>query len=123
MNQAQPKFPFVYIGIASSVVCIRKDSGEIEWSRQLPKSTQLVSLLQELDCVYAVAAGEISCLDARTGEVRWHNPLKGFGRGWAILAGSGQDATGAGAAASAQAAQAASMATMMAATSAAAAAN
>jgi outer membrane protein assembly factor BamB len=111
----------VYIGIASSVVALRKDDGSIEWSRKLPRSSSLVALLQEGKHVFAISSGEVSCLDSATGELVWHNPLKGFGRGWALIAGGAGDVSAAaGAAQQAQAAQSAAMvATMTAATSAA----
>ena len=57
--------------------------------------------------LFAASGGEVSCLDARTGDVVWHNPLKGFGRGLACFA--HDDEIGAAAAAIA-AAQAAAMA-------------
>jgi outer membrane protein assembly factor BamB len=35
--------------------------------------------------VLATSRGEIFCLDAMSGRVLWHNPLKGFGRGLATM--------------------------------------
>src|SRR5262245_8903094 len=122
--RSQP-LPFVYVGIASSVVALDKDRGEVAWSTRLRKTTALVSLLVEGGRIDAVASGEISCLDALTGEVLWHNELKGYGRGWAILGGAGQDVQGSAAAtaAQAQAAQSAAVATMIATTAATSAAH
>lgn len=36
--------------------------------------------------VFATSCGEIFCLDPLTGDVLWHNPLKGFGTGLATIA-------------------------------------
>jgi outer membrane protein assembly factor BamB len=122
MSPSQPHSR-IYIGIASSVVALRKDDGSIEWSRKLPRSSSLVALLHEGPHVFALSSGEVSCLDAATGEVVWHNPLKGFGRGWALIAGgAGEVSAAAGAAQQAQAAQSAAMIGAMAAVTASSAA-
>jgi outer membrane protein assembly factor BamB len=109
MTQSPDKNPFVYVGIASSVVALRKEDGSLAWSTRLRRSTQLVSVLHDGPRVFAIAGGEVSCLDARTGELLWHNELRGYGRSWAVLAGSSQDAAGASAATAAQAASTAAM--------------
>ena len=85
-QQASPS-PFVFVGIASCVVALDKQSGEIAWSTKL-RTSSLVSLLHDGPHVFAVSSGEISCLAAATGAIVWHNPLKGYGRGFAILAGA-----------------------------------
>ena len=90
MPQQSPPSPFVFVGIASSVVALDKKSGEIAWSTKL-RASSLVSLLHDGPHVFAVSSGEISCLAAATGAVLWHNPLKGYGRGFAILAGATSD--------------------------------
>jgi outer membrane protein assembly factor BamB len=39
--------------------------------------------------LYASTKGEIFCLDPRTGQVLWHNPLKGMGLGLVCIAAPG----------------------------------
>ncbi|HYK90244.1 MAG TPA: hypothetical protein VE398_15825, partial [Acidobacteriota bacterium] len=39
--------------------------------------------------LYAATKGELFCLDPATGHVRWHNPLKGLGRGLIAIAAAG----------------------------------
>jgi outer membrane protein assembly factor BamB len=89
MPQQAPS-PFVFVGIGSCVVALDKKSGELVWSTKL-RSSSLVSLLHDGPHVFAVSSGEISCLAAATGAILWHNPLKGYGRGFAILAGAASD--------------------------------
>jgi outer membrane protein assembly factor BamB len=43
--------------------------------------------------LYATAKGELFCLDPATGNIRWQNPLKGFGRGLVTIAASGSQQT------------------------------
>ena len=67
-----------------------------------------VTVVSDVDGVFASANGEACRLDPATGAVLWHNPLKGYGVGYASFAvqrGDGHDlATNAVAAASAAAA-------------------
>lgn len=74
----------IHVGLKGSVVALRRDTGEIAWSRRL-KGSDFVNLLIEQDRVYAATYGEIFCLDAGTGQGLWHNPLKGYGTGLATL--------------------------------------
>ena len=46
-------------------------------------------IVQQGERLYAASSGEVSCLDAASGKLLWHNPLKGFGSGYASLAGAG----------------------------------
>lgn len=85
---------FLYVGIKGCVVAVRKDSGTIEWNHRLPRGSSFVPIVREGPHLYAISGGELSCLDARTGEVVWHNRLKGYGTGYATLAGA-EDATAA----------------------------
>jgi hypothetical protein len=56
----------------------------------------------------------VSCLECATGNVLWHNPMKGYGTGFVALAGSGFPTS---AAATDQAAQVAATAAVIAAAS------
>ncbi|HZL98750.1 MAG TPA: PQQ-binding-like beta-propeller repeat protein, partial [Planctomycetota bacterium] len=78
----------IHIGIKGCVVALDRERGEIVWSARLARGSSLVPLLVEDGRVLAVSGGEVSCLDARTGKLLWHNQLKGYGTGYAMLAGS-----------------------------------
>jgi len=80
--------PFLFVGIKGSVVALKRDDGEIAWSVRLPKGSSLVPLVVEDGFVFAVSGGEVSCLEARTGKLVWHNKLKGYGTSYAMLAGA-----------------------------------
>ena len=79
----------LYVGIKGSVVALQKSDGKIAWSVRLPKGSSFVPIVQQGERLYAASSGEVSCLDAASGKVLWHNPLKGFGSGYASLAGAG----------------------------------
>jgi outer membrane protein assembly factor BamB len=49
--------------------------------------------------VFALSQGEAYCLDAGTGTILWHNPLKGFGLGIGSLVVPGRPAQSVAAAA------------------------
>jgi outer membrane protein assembly factor BamB len=104
---ARPAAPgrHIHIGIHGSVVAVRRDNGEIAWSTKLRKGHGLVPIVLEGDRLFAASGGELSCLDAASGRVVWHNPLKGYGMGFAMLSGS-QDPGAAAAAIQAAAAAA-----------------
>jgi len=75
----------IFIGIKGSVVALYRDTGQEAWATRL-KGMDFVNVVMERDKVLATAWGEIFCLDALGGNVLWHNPLKGYGRGLATIA-------------------------------------
>ena len=83
--RAESPLALIYVGIRGSVVAVRKPGGEIAWSTRLRKGSSLVPILVEGNRLYAVSGGELSCLDASSGKLVWHNPLRGFGMGFAAL--------------------------------------
>jgi outer membrane protein assembly factor BamB len=99
---------FVYVGIKGHVVALHPETGHTVWTVQLPKGMTFVPILRDGKHLYAASGGEITCLDARSGEVLWHNPLKGLGRGFASFSSDGSIHAAAAAIAAAQAAAAAS---------------
>lgn len=78
----------LFVGIQGNVVALRKSDGSLLWSTALRRGSSFVPLLHEGGYVYAVSGGEVSCLDARSGELVWHNKLEGYGMDSACLAGS-----------------------------------
>ncbi len=75
----------VFVGIKGSVVALNGATGEQVWATHL-KGGDFVNVVVCDKTVLASCYGEIFCLDKLTGEGRWHNPLKGFGRGLATIA-------------------------------------
>lgn len=79
--------PLLYVGIKGSVLALHKEDGSIAWSVKLRRGASFVPIVQDGSHLYAASGGEVSCLDSATGTVLWHNPLRGFGSGYAALAG------------------------------------
>jgi outer membrane protein assembly factor BamB len=75
----------IFIGIKGSVVALNRATGEQVWATHL-KGSDFVNVVLQNEAVLASCYGEIFCLDALTGNARWHNPLKGFGMGLATIA-------------------------------------
>jgi outer membrane protein assembly factor BamB len=97
----------LYVGIKGGVLALRKHDGKVTWFTKLRRGSSFVPIIQEGDRLYAASGGEVTCLDATSGAVLWHNTLKGYGTGYASLAGAGFPT---GAAALEQAARAAAAA-------------
>src|SRR5204863_3981262 len=76
------------VGIRGSVVALNRETGEQVWAARLG-STDFVNIVVEDKHVFATTYGEIFCLDPVTGELVWHNRLKGYGTGLATIATSG----------------------------------
>ena len=75
----------VFIGIRGSVVALYRATGAEAWTTHL-KGANFVNVVVEPDRILAAAQGEIFCLAPYTGEVLWHNRLKGYGMGLAAIA-------------------------------------
>jgi outer membrane protein assembly factor BamB len=76
------KTKIVYLGIKGSVVAVDSATGRQLWVREL-KSSDFVNVVLDGDNLYAATHGEIFCLDAGSGVIRWHDPLRG--RGWGLV--------------------------------------
>jgi len=76
----------VYIGVGGHVAAINPGTGEEIWRRKL-RASSFVTIQVMGDAVLAGAAGELFCLDAVTGTIRWHNRLKGLGMGLVAFGG------------------------------------
>ncbi len=75
----------VFVGIGRSVVALNQANGEQVWTARL-KGYDFVNVVLDSDRLLATSSGEIYCLDPFTGNVLWHNPLKGHGTGLATIA-------------------------------------
>jgi outer membrane protein assembly factor BamB len=79
----------VYIGIKGKVIALSRATGEMAWSANLDAgflNTGFVHVVVDGNDVFATTQGEVSCLDAATGQIRWQNPLRGYGMGIASIA-------------------------------------
>ncbi|MCU0635964.1 MAG: PQQ-like beta-propeller repeat protein [Gemmatimonadaceae bacterium] len=101
----------LHIGIHSHVLAIDPRDGTEVWRTKL-KASAYVTLHRAGDVLYAGAAGELFCLDAATGAIRWHNKLKGLGTGLVSFGGAAAEASSS----AAHAAQVAALAATVAAT-------
>ena len=90
-----PQRTLVFVGIRGCVVALDRATGETAWSAELRRGSSFVPIVVDGDRVLAASGGEVTCLDAATGALLWHNPLKGFGMGYAMLAGAPNPGTAA----------------------------
>ena len=79
---------FIYLGIRGAVLALNSSNGEQLWATKL-KGAEFVNVVLDGNNLYAATHGEIYCLEPRTGIIRWHNPLKGYGFGLVSIAGEG----------------------------------
>ena len=84
----------VHLGARNTVLALDLATGEEVWRVKL-KSGSFTHVVRVGERVLAANQGEVWCLDARTGNELWHNPLKGLGLGLVSLAGpAGEAASG-----------------------------
>ncbi|HXJ93157.1 MAG TPA: PQQ-binding-like beta-propeller repeat protein [Terriglobia bacterium] len=82
----------VFLGVKGTVIALDKSNGSEVWRARLAGS-DFVNLVVEDGSVYATTRGQVFCLSATSGEIRWNNPLKGMGLGLVTIASAaGQDA-------------------------------
>lgn len=90
----------VYIGIKTSVLALDRKTGEIRWAVKLPlrfassSVSGLANVYCDADALFASAAGEIFCLDPKSGAIVWQNQLKKMGTGFVSIATEGGSARG-----------------------------
>jgi outer membrane protein assembly factor BamB len=84
---ARTKHEPLIIGIGSHVVSLDPRTGTELWRTQL-KSSSYVTVSRAGAHIHAGAGGELWCLNAQTGEIVWHNKLRGLGRGIIAFASS-----------------------------------
>jgi outer membrane protein assembly factor BamB len=77
----------IYVGIKDSVVALDDRSGSVVWQAEL-RSSDYVAVHWDGEALFASNAGEVWRLDPASGQVLWHNELKGLGRGLVSLASS-----------------------------------
>lgn len=77
----------VFVGIKSSVVALEERTGAEVWRTEL-RTSDFVNVLWDGESLFAANSGEVWRIRPETGELLWHNELKGMGRGLVSLASS-----------------------------------
>ena len=75
----------IYAASYETVVALNRSTGSPLWV-QRTRSSKFTTLHFESGRLYVGAAGELYCLNPSSGEILWHNELKGLGRGVLIFA-------------------------------------
>jgi outer membrane protein assembly factor BamB len=83
-----PQPRIIFLGVKGSVIALNRATGCQLWATSLVGADS-VNVALDGDNLYATTRGEIFCLDSKTGDARWHNPLKSFGYGLVTIAGEG----------------------------------
>ncbi len=76
----------VFVGFNGNAAALDRGTGEIIWRWTAPKGAGYVSLLLDGDSLLAAVNGYTYCLDPRSGQQLWFNPMKGFGFGVTSIA-------------------------------------
>ena len=86
---ARSRASLLYIGIKTTVAAVDRKTGAEVWRTALPvkykSSGGFVTVFRDDEGLFAVCAGEVFALDARSGELLWSVPLKGLGTGLVTL--------------------------------------
>jgi outer membrane protein assembly factor BamB len=112
----------VYVGVKRSVLALDRKTGEIVWAVKLPVKyggstvSGLANVWCDNDALFVSCAGELFCLEPKSGSIVWHNFLKGLGTGFVSIATEGSSPRTTAIAAGAAAAIAAATASKSAAT-------
>jgi outer membrane protein assembly factor BamB len=75
----------IFVGFNGKAMALDRDTGEIVWTYNQMKGGNVTFLLDG-DRLIASTNGYIYCLDPLTGQLMWHNPMKGYGTGITSLA-------------------------------------
>lgn len=78
----------LYAAISGTVLAIDVQSGKELWRRTVRPGVGVTTIDPRDKRIIVAAAGELWALDAKDGEILWHNPLKGLGLGFLSIAGA-----------------------------------
>jgi outer membrane protein assembly factor BamB len=76
----------LFVGFNSRVCALHRETGELVWDWKSPQGSGFVTLLFDVDRLFASVGGYTYCLEPSTGAQLWFNPLKGMGIGTPCLA-------------------------------------
>ncbi len=74
-----------YLGIKGRIVCLERETGKRVWETKL-KNGQITNIILDSGSVLAHVGGELFCVDADSGQIKWREGLKGMGYGLATFA-------------------------------------
>jgi outer membrane protein assembly factor BamB len=75
----------IFIGVKGTVLALHRQSGMEIWRTKL-KGSSFTNLVRDGNEILASTQGELFCLDAVSGQLKWANPLKGMGFGIVTIA-------------------------------------
>jgi outer membrane protein assembly factor BamB len=81
----QARRDVIYPGVKGTAVALNRENGETLWSTRL-NGWDFVNVMLDDNVVLATTKGEIFCLDAQSGAIRWRNQLPGMGFGLITIA-------------------------------------
>ena len=68
----------IFVGLNGYAAALRRDTGEIVWSKD-DMHSGYVTLLLDGDRLICSTNGYLYCLDPLTGRQLWYNPMSGYG--------------------------------------------
>lgn len=77
-----------YAAISGTVLALELETGREVWRQAVSKGANVTTIYPRGARVIAAAAGELWALDAKSGQILWHNKLKGLGVGFVCLSGA-----------------------------------
>ena len=75
----------IFVGFNGKAMALDRDTGDLVWTYNQMKGGNVTFLLDG-DRLIVSTNGYIYCLDPLTGQLLWHNPMKGYGMGITSLA-------------------------------------
>jgi len=81
----------LFVGIKNYLVALHRKDGNELWRTKL-KGSDFTTVLWDGEDLFAANSGEVYRVDPESGEVLWHNKMKGLGLGVVSLARSGSTA-------------------------------
>lgn len=106
---ARKRTALLFIGIYNSVLALDAHDGVEIWRARVGAGLHaFVNVFWDGEALFASSKGEVFRLDPRTGEILWHNKLKGLGTGFVTFATTRAPSTSSAAIAAAEAARQAS---------------
>lgn len=76
----------LFIGIKGHAVCLDKETGNEIWPTKLRCMVSVTNIYYDNKYVCSCANGHLFCLGAKTGRIKWKNPLAGLGHNHCIIA-------------------------------------
>jgi outer membrane protein assembly factor BamB len=70
----------IFVGLNGRAAALDRETGTIVWCNKKMRGGY-VTLLLDQDRLIVSTNGYLYCLDPLSGEILWHNPMKGFGLG------------------------------------------